>query len=1634
LAIGFILGNSGSMSAAYKKIGKYDVLNVIGRGGMGVIYKGVDPGIGRIVAIKMITGAFADDPELLHRFYREAQSVGKLQHPNIVTIYDLGVEDGSPYLVMEFLEGESLDALIRTRRAMSLEEKLDIVVQVCEGVGYAHKRNIVHRDIKPANVMLLQDGRVKIFDFGIARIGERMTLPGQIMGSFQYMSPEQIDGGNVDDRSDIFSIGVLLYELLTTKLPFEGKGPGETLLKIIHDAPPPLNRFLTGYPADLDEIMQRVLAKDREQRFQAAEDLAFELAHVHEKLRRERLNEYLAAAEAARAAGQLSRAKEQLLQLLKIDRQNVRANDMLRELQEEIQRQQRGEQARELQSEAEKAVTRGELAEALVFLDRAVELDKTNSEIVRLRDLVRENKARSDRVRELLQRAEMARETGDLDEARRAVEEAVVIDGKSTEVRALQAAISREIAERHKQLKLQKYIGDARKQISARRFTGALELLKEAELIDSAFPGLQELTSLALSGQQQEKRRRDLERLTIEIEDALNRSDYDKACAKAVEGLSSYPDDRGLKKLKALAEKELAAREKRRYVEETISLAQKLVKEGKPDAALVTLQEALEKYPAELGLQSMLALVRENVERERIEQKKSECIQKARQAIRRRDFGEAISLLQATRQELQSSDFDDLLQSAQDEAASHAKRQRVDSVAEQAHRLNSEEKYEEAIQLLKATLQEIPDQELEIILSDSRRNVEEFNRNVQEAISNAKRLMHQSHYIEAVKFLEARPYGKAEQFRSALAEAREKRQFWQALCLAKEEIRAAIFRSDLDEAQALWQKSLEQFGDVTDVRLLAAEIRFRRRGVANARLDAALRDARVLLLVRSFDLAVRVLETTAPVAADADPQLNEQFQLLLDAARSRLASKRQDSQRRESSNKEQVRDSEPQPTQSQLVWPACELRKELDLDDETQAPDTGDLRAILGEVTQIADHYRGDTKLQTSIDALKQKITSRISALREAKLAQAPCSAFPNSQEPVELGTTSAAKHLADSSQRGLEPAVQMESSDVVSPISETTTSVVTPPFGIGGVAPSLSGPQAEEVGDAHLEQATPRYLPSSVPTANSDIAELEPQAPTQSFADGGAAETELVNPPGTDDELAIVRAAPEVVPQSAVADPFSLAEAPGTCELPVPPHPASPRPRLVNARLWRNPTVVAACLMAVGLVIGISVYRSKSNGPRVPIPQQRQPEQTQPDPIAIRQQAAINAADKLVAADDLAGAQHLLRAVTGLQGPLDATVQERLAGISAATKDESVRRLRRNEEQWWQDAVEQVDNGKFDLAKSDLRKILNLGDGGQRKAEAQRYLNQVVPAREKEEHLFALAQRASQGTGSDDLQRAGDFLNQVIALSGRRKPEAETLRDTVNTKIQEILKQQRQRQIDILNAEIDTRLRSGDFAGARQQLDKIKQLGGDVTSASGKIDEEQKKRQAQIDAEAVFQKAVQRYQRAVGSNNRSELESAREDLENIAKAGGPHATEAAKDANQITQQLAELDTRSVPPPLEPSRVPLPSAADLQEVRSVIQRYIDAFEHKDADALQQVWPTLGDRYSKYKKSFASASSIRMKLETEQIDIAAGGATAVATTMIAQDYTPKGQRAQSIRNRTVFQLSKSNGTWRIHDVQ
>ncbi len=456
------------------KIGKYDVIDVLGKGGMGVVYKAQDPRIGRTVAIKMMTGAFAENPDLLQRFYREAQSTGILQHPNIVIVHDLGDLDGSPHLVMEYLEGEALDKLIASRRAVSLVEKLDIIIQACNGLHYAHQRNIVHRDIKPANIMVLKEGGIKIVDFGIARLGDNtLTRTGQVVGTISYMSPEQISAKLVDRRTDIFSAGVMLYELLTYTLPFDAPDTASTLLKIVNEDPPPLSSRLENAPPELEEVLQKALAKDRDERYQTAEDFAFDLGRVQEKLKRQLIDEHVATAKTLVAKSELPKAKELLLQVLRLESHHSVAKDLLAEVQQLLQKQQRNEQVRQLRSHAEEMFSQQLFTEGLSSLDQAIALDKTNAELLDLRKVMADAKAKREAAAEALRRAESAQQSGKLDNALALIEEALKKDPDNAQLKAMHSSLSAELAEQNRQQKVQGLLDEARKGIAARKFSQA---------------------------------------------------------------------------------------------------------------------------------------------------------------------------------------------------------------------------------------------------------------------------------------------------------------------------------------------------------------------------------------------------------------------------------------------------------------------------------------------------------------------------------------------------------------------------------------------------------------------------------------------------------------------------------------------------------------------------------------------------------------------------------------------------------------------------------------------------------------------------------------------------------------------------------------------------------------------------------------------------------------------------------------------------------------------------------------------------------------------------------------------------------------------------------------------------------
>ncbi len=266
-------------------IGKYHILELVGEGAMGVVYKAKDSVLDRTVAVKVMNDAIARQEELRTRFLREAQAAASLQHPNVVSIYDLGEVDGHLYIAMEFVQGADLEALMQAHEPLSLQEKLDIIIDILTGLTFAHKRGIVHRDIKPANIRIAEDGRAKLMDFGVAHLtSSQLTSTGASLGTPVYMSPEQITGGKATPATDVFAVGAVLYELLTGCKPFDSQTLQGLFYKILTEKPKPIREAMPGLPSALDHIVEKAMAKDAPQRYQSALDMANDLSGVRSML------------------------------------------------------------------------------------------------------------------------------------------------------------------------------------------------------------------------------------------------------------------------------------------------------------------------------------------------------------------------------------------------------------------------------------------------------------------------------------------------------------------------------------------------------------------------------------------------------------------------------------------------------------------------------------------------------------------------------------------------------------------------------------------------------------------------------------------------------------------------------------------------------------------------------------------------------------------------------------------------------------------------------------------------------------------------------------------------------------------------------------------------------------------------------------------------------------------------------------------------------------------------------------------------------------------------------------------------------------------------------------------------------
>src|SRR5258706_876262 len=275
--------------ASGTRLGPYEIVGPLGAGGMGEVYRAKDTRLGRDVAVKILPAHLSEKVEVRERFEREARAISSLNHPHICTLYDIGREGNADYFVMELLDGETLAARLE-RGPLKLEEALKIGAQIAEALAAAHKSGIVHRDLKPGNVALTKSG-AKVRDFGVAKLRDEaivdnvtrttpLTSQGTMLGTVQYMAPEQLEGKPVDHRADLFASGALVYEMLTGKRAFEGVSQASVIASILKDDPRPVSQLIPTTPASLDRVVTSCLAKDPEERWQSAGDLARELRWI----------------------------------------------------------------------------------------------------------------------------------------------------------------------------------------------------------------------------------------------------------------------------------------------------------------------------------------------------------------------------------------------------------------------------------------------------------------------------------------------------------------------------------------------------------------------------------------------------------------------------------------------------------------------------------------------------------------------------------------------------------------------------------------------------------------------------------------------------------------------------------------------------------------------------------------------------------------------------------------------------------------------------------------------------------------------------------------------------------------------------------------------------------------------------------------------------------------------------------------------------------------------------------------------------------------------------------------------------------------------------------------------------------
>ena len=620
-------------------LGKYEIIAEIGRGAMGAVYKARDPLIDRLVALKTITGAPSAQTNLLDRFYQEARSAGALQHPNIVTIYELGHEKNTPFIAMEYLEGESLDRIIEQRPVLPLSVKLGYIVRVCDALAYAHQHNVVHRDVKPANIMVTKEGVVKVVDFGIARLTDMsMTQPNMMIGSRAYMSPQLYKGERADARSDIWAVGVSLYELLAYKRPFTGDSEAELMFHIIYEKPDELLSSSPECTEELAAIVGKMLDKKSDDRFQSMEDLLHAIEPIWKAAQQATVSGLLADCQELVVAKDLQRAQALLRKALHIDVGNTQAKSMLEKVSVELRRTEILPRLKEHLSRGEGFLKAGQLREAKAEVQAALGLDSKHEPAQKLLTEIEAAAAKAQQVEQKLKLTKQRLAEGALTEAAAALGQALELDDANLLAQELKKQIEEERVRREKRKKLGEILHRARTLWTELNYEECLTVLAAALQEFPNEPELKKLQESARTDQAEQQKQRHM----AEVRKLLGQQNFAEARKILDVLIKDYPQDTAVKNLQNLALQEEQEQKRQKRLESEITVLRGMLGAGKYKQVVAKGEPLLQEYPQDYELKELVNYARGEVAQQEQKRKEEEREKQIQGFLMCERYGEAL--------------------------------------------------------------------------------------------------------------------------------------------------------------------------------------------------------------------------------------------------------------------------------------------------------------------------------------------------------------------------------------------------------------------------------------------------------------------------------------------------------------------------------------------------------------------------------------------------------------------------------------------------------------------------------------------------------------------------------------------------------------------------------------------------------------------------------------------------------------------------------------------------------------------------------------------------------------------------------------------------------------------------------